>query len=679
MVVEFNESEVVLSTESETAWVKPAPVAQVIEQKSVVKSIVDLKAYCIGARVKLESMDIKDGKLKSGAMELVSKFGHKTKKELIGEYANMIGEIKAKHENPGLSGFMIDQADGNAMKGNSLINTKNGFVTFNSQAFGLQRTPVYFNKLKVSHADFNAIRESLHSSKGGKAIKAWIASGRSDIYQRSYSKIKAKYMAMSQAENLRAQAAAEVGERASFKDGLEKSIHSTVILQPMPMAGTLGAEKVLQIENFKMPTNMEIQKEAQEETFKFLQNLALKPQSTSAVIESIESIVQGVAIKMATSSRMFSDSNQLPKVKIVGTTGTITGPIDALPLQGDHLVQHFVASNKKSIGIVTHVILTSDEGVKTNPWLCTKFQVQVGAGNPWVDFAPEGKSSQLGIEGKTNDGSLVVHPSRTATQNKWFKSDGFWLDSSDGKHGPYYRLVHQKEYLMLPITQAMVYKKKYSNKVPMCPNLNTGDNGCFDGTLKDLEERCNNHPKCQGFSFTHLNDKETKGRGCLKYRCEQVADDGNEFQEKNKMDYWTKQAFVYKTTPADDLCTTTCGFGGDTQHGDVFCTQIFDGKEVSGDMCDYWHPKLLRPKVPEKKCPPTKPCTRWKATNVAPCTRCCKHRNGCSAYTKSAEPKCIQTNTNGDVPDSDCTYWGLQKPAARTVQCPAIKWVAKCV
>merc|ERR1711865_274114 len=119
---------------------------------------------------------------------------------------------------------------------------------------------------------------------------------------------------------------------------------------------------------------------------KFLQKMALANQSPSEVINNIESVIQGVTIKMLTSKRMFADSNQTPKVKIVGTTGTIHGTIEALPLQGDHLEQHFVATNKRSIGVVTHVILTSDSSAeaKQNPWLCSKFTIQVGAGNPWL-------------------------------------------------------------------------------------------------------------------------------------------------------------------------------------------------------------------------------------------------------------------------------------------------------
>merc|ERR1712166_1145500 len=130
----------------------------------------------------------------------------------------------------------------------------------------------------------------------------------------------------------------------------------------------------------------------------------------------------------------------------------------------------------------------------------------------------------------------------------------------------------------------------------------------------------------------HLSGKETKGRGCLKYRCEQVSDDGKSFQKGSKMDYWTKQAFAYKTSPADIPCTITCGFGGDTKYGEVFCTQIFDGKRVSDDMCDYWHPKLLRPKMPTKTCPATKPCSKWQVS-AAPAPSCtAKPKCGTAAY-----------------------------------------------
>jgi len=228
--------------------------------------------------------------------------------------------------------------------------------------------------------------------------------------------------------------------------------------------------------------------------------------------------------------------------------------------------------------------------------------------------------------------------------------------------------------LLLPMTQPMIYTKKFSKKVPDCPNLNVGaDQGCFKGSRKDLEKKCNEHSKCQGFSFTHFGAKKSKkasnkGRGCLKYRCEQVTDDGKHFQKGDKLDFWTKQAFLYKTTPPMVPCTVTCGFGGDVKKGRVFCTQIINGKEVSDDMCDYWIPKLTRPKLPTKTCPPTKPCTHWKIIQAPQCRAL---KCGAPAYTQRAQPQCTQNNNKAHVADSACAHWKQAKPSELTRHCVA--------
>jgi hypothetical protein len=666
--------EVVLSAES--AWESAAGAGSpliVQEQKSVIQAIVDLKAYCIGARIVLENMDIKNGKLKNGAMQLVSAFGHQNNKEIIGEYATIIGELKAKHPiHPGMAGYLTDTANENVLKGNGLTmigesGSLKNFVFFDAKSFGLRSTPAYFHKLKIQLSDFIAIRGKLHEGKGGQAIKSWIDSGKSDVYKSFYAKITAKYMGLAQAQDLLEAEGAEVAEHASFNAGLKKGTKKDIIVVPLPVAGAEGAQKVRDVKTFKMPTEHAIKREAMQETMKYLKKLTLQEQSPAAVVENIEAIMQGVTVKMTTSSRMFADSSQTPQVKIVGALGTIKAHLDALPLQGDHIEQHFVAKSKKTIGVVSHVILTSDPGVKNNPWLCSKFEIQVGAGNPWVQFAPEGKTSQLGVAGKTD----------SAKQNEYFKQDGFWLDASEGKHGPYYRLVTQKEYLLLPTSQAMIYTKKFNKKVPLCPNIHTGDGGCFDGKRSDLEKQCNAHPKCQGFSYTHGDGKSKNGRGCLKYRCEQVTDDGKLFQEGDTKDYWTKQAFVYKTSPPTDVCTTTCGFGGDIKYGKVFCTQIVDGKKVSDDKCDFWHPRLLRPKRPTKKCPATNPCTQWRVIQAPQCrTLQCSQ----AAYTQSAQAQCHQTKDGRHVADSACLFWKQSKPSPHTRYCaaarPCTRWVA---
>jgi len=413
------------------------------------------------------------------------------------------------------------------------------------------------------------------------------------------------------------------------------------------VAGAKGALKVREMKNFQMPSKADMKKEAMEMAKGYMQKLAEKGDSPAQIVKLIEAKLQGVNIRVTTGAKMFAESNQVPSVKIVGDYGTIEGKLEALPMGGHTSTTNYVLDGGKPIGKVKRITLTNDDGV-ANPWLCTKFQVQVGHGNPWLDFLPNGKKSFV---------------------------DGFWVDGSDGKLGPFYRLAHDKKWLMMPFSANLVYKKKIAGKAPRCADITASDLGgdaCFSGTQLEFQKKCDAYPKCQGYTYT-MNEKEN-GNGCLKYRCFSAdfdTDSQSEFTDVGKMDYWSRQAYEWTTTPVVDVCVTSCGQEPTTLYGTRFCKQISDGSKVDDEICNDWSPTMPRPKIPEKKCAGTPKCVSYKTSSPAQNGKHCHTNCGHGAETLSGDVWCEETKSGNRVGDGKCNYWGQNKPSMPTQYCPA--------
>jgi hypothetical protein len=567
------------------------------EGSSVIGAIVDLKAFCIAAKPLLDDEDAMGGhKHKNSVMEVIEAFGvDNGAMDMVTEYANMIGDLKAAHPaRPGLSGYLLDEMNDNILTGKSVVLTglgedQRGYKILDAEAFGFQYVPGYFKKLRVRISDFGAAHSKLHAGKGGKAIAAWSKSGKADEYDKALARITAKYMALQHKEDELQEQGGKIAIRASFKENSdengEKKTVETNRMGPLPVAGAEGATTVRHDRDFKMPSVKAIHTEALEETKKFMAKLAGENMSLDEIIESIETTLEGTSVRVTTGSRWMSESAMKPTIKIVGTAGTTEGTLDALPMVGHTLTQVFPSKvDGGNIGNVKRVVLTAPDG-DTNPWLCTGIEVQVGHGKPWVPFYPHGGKKQY--------------------------ADGFWLDGSDGKAGPYYRLGRQAEWLLLTDATELEYAKLHAGKMPRCVDMK---DGCFKETdgesVKSMGDKCDAEKKCQGFTYTPK--KIEGGAGCLQYRCHSTdVDTDTESETVEGVDYYTKQAFEW-ISKDDELptdCPTACGFKGRKWVADVDCSKVRDGSKVDDENCDAWKPPLPKPKPGEKECPATPKCT----------------------------------------------------------------------
>jgi len=410
------------------------------DSSGVVDAIVNLKSYCVAAHPLLDKIsELKDspdcgqqGKpkcLRSGALALVEAFGKPSKTtDLVTEYAKVIGNLKAAHPT-GMGSYLIDNINENILKGQSVIKTDKAKYTLDNELLGLRDIPHYFHKLMVGTVHFASAKASLHEGDPGQAIIAWATSGKAEAYDQFYSKIKAKYLQQQQEQDLLEEEASKAAIKASFEEA-ERAGHSkNDLVLPTPSAAVKGANSVLVSSNWVMPPEEQIRREAMEEAKKYMTVIAERNAEPAQVIEMIESTLKGTTVEVETSAEMGSESNLSPKIKIVGSAADINGVFNALPLNGKKMKQTFETTSGVSVGRVKEIQLwfdNSDKNFKNNPWWCKKVTVQVGHGNPVIEFVPK---------------------TETADQAR----PGFWLDgSAEGKDGPYFGVAKNTKWTLIP-------------------------------------------------------------------------------------------------------------------------------------------------------------------------------------------------------------------------------------
>jgi hypothetical protein len=628
-------------------------------EKSMMANIEDLKAYCVVAKKILHSRySWVKSKIKNGVVELIEELGTESGKEVIREYATTIGNLKAKiAAEPGMEGYLVDSVNSHVLKGEKIINAgtsrvNKGYMLMDFKKFGLESQPKYFQALRVPFGKFLAARQALHEGTGAEARAKWINSGKADVYPRYYAEIKNKYLAKREAYFEEQKEAAEIAEHASYlQQRLNKKNDKQQVILPMPIAGRKGAESLRERVKFKFLSEKEIEAMAMKKANEYMMRLAAS-EKEAAIIDDIEEMLQGTTVRMTTSKKMFADSTMSPAIVIKGDLLQIDAVIDTLPLQGTSLSQTFIVPKKKrikkseaSIGEVDYAIITTDSKQK-NPWLCTKFEVQVGHGQPWVELTPNGKLN-----------------------------DGWWLDAEKPKAQAYYRRARSTQWLLLPKITPSKYQKRFSLKAPVCANLK-----CKVGTFKDLEKACDSDSECQGFTF-HPGVK--KGKGCLKYRCQNLDEDSSDAVKWEKgTDYWTKESFAFYQTPPDS-CNNDCGFKGGTNYGKIWCGQITDQKKVDQAKCDYYIPPFgksrmqggilpVKPKLMKKVCPKTPRCTMWDVVPAKACDTSCGRRK----HSRKENIVCKDVVKQNIIHDSKCKMH--TKPKSATKVCPptrpCVKW-----
>jgi hypothetical protein len=531
LVVFYISDDNVHSTESVlAAWDEETEMVQseATEGPSVIGAISELKSYCILAREILHNSDAaKDlNNKKGGAVALVDVFGkiHKGR-DLVTDFASSIAELEQGKYSTGIGEYMINQINTHVLLGKSPLTIissgdNKGYKIFDHNALGLKYKPHYLKLLAVSPLKLSEVHVGLHSGNGDAAVavRLWHKSQLANSFHRFYAKLSAQYMVKYEREQMTLEAGAKTAMQASFKESKKDKLDKNALLHPLPPAGEKGAREVLKDSKFQMRSRKDIKKEAMEQAKAYMKKMAKDNHSPGKIALNIERHLEGVTIKMGTAKRMFAESTQSPHVEIVGTRHTVKGKIEVLPELGGTFTQTF-PSPRGGIGEVKRIILTHDKK-NVNPWLCNLFQVQVGHGNAWVTFLPQGEKS-------------------LAT---------FWLDGADGKAGPYYRLARQAKWLLKASGDVTpIFHKKYSGKTPTCPELD-----CEYESRSETEAKCLKNVRCDGYSYTAGRNKH--GQGCTVYRCHkdnQDTDTDTEARFETGFDYYEKAGYSYKQEIAE--------------------------------------------------------------------------------------------------------------------------------
>jgi len=349
----------------------------------------------------------------------------------------------------------------------------------------------------------------IHSGRGGDAIKAWIKSGNAEVYKMFLARITSRYLRQRQIQDGKEEAGAIVAVKAAYHAGVKKKHGVQQVMQPLPPAGAKGGAYVRNKSGFRMPSPRALAKEAMKKTIDYMATIAKRDASSGAVVKAIEAKLEGTTIRITTSRHPFSDSTAIPTIELQGTLSSIKGKIHALPLEGQTLEQTFTG---KSLGSIEHIRVSV--GKTKNPWLCAKFEVQVGAGNPWTIMVPDG----------------FANPKAS-----------WWLDGKPYGHPPYFGLPRHNIWTLRAVgTAKPSYRKKYSKKWPHCTNIK-----CLFGNLALLEAACTKHHRCNGFSYTA--GRTSGGNGCLKMKCgsKHGASFVGGFGRKTH-DYWEKHTDYWK-------------------------------------------------------------------------------------------------------------------------------------
>lgn len=150
----------------------------------------------------------------------------------------------------------------------------------------------------------------------------------------------------------------------------------------------------------------------------------------------------------------------------------------------------------------------------------------------------------------------------------------------------------------------------------------------------------------------------------------------------------TKRCVEWTTKVPENLCSSKCGFKGDTLTGTVQCSiaSVLPATRVSDSECEFW--SLKKPATPTKKCPTQKTCMRFGVMTPAAQNQTCSKKCGhpvatltgavtcCELSGTSTISNCIATTENDACHDSWSNSFHDQKPEAPTEICDA---AAACV
>jgi hypothetical protein len=480
---------------------KPLVQPEFNKKSNVAHSIVKLKAFCMGARRQISRIqgsmksfeDVYEDTDKGPLMSFMLKFGKVTGKDLITEYAQIIGDLELKAR--GISKYLITSINDAILLGKNPVVEKDGLTQLDAATLGLVSQPKYLKDLSLSKTEFYKLETTIKEGDTGKAANMWGKHKMADLFQDFYDKLEAEWNRKQEEHSHRVTKAAYHAIHQSYVDGVAAEKGNQEVMQPFPEAGMNATVNATVEANFTMPSVATLKKQAMAHAREHMANIAKRGFSAQQMIKQVQAMYAGTTIQFTTDPHHYASSHQSPSITIVGTAGQIEAKVNALPLRGQSFKRTYMAKNGLGIGHIRHVVIRADPQVG-NPWLCTSFRVQVGRGNDWVALLPQGR-----------------------IRSSW------WLDGAKGREPPYYHLPKKGAWLLAPsgMTAARNRKKFRSVDVgsihvsrhakkgeklkrPMC-----GHRAYGDFKFGKLDGECKTFSLCQGYD-NHWDAKTRKWR-----------------------------------------------------------------------------------------------------------------------------------------------------------------------
>lgn len=229
------------------------------EAEATIDAIMDLKAYCLEAK-KLEYYESFADKHGNALFAIIKAFSEDAPEgDVVTQYGTMMGKVELKQK--GIFKYLLDEVNGNILKGKSIIKNQpdqGKFETLNQgpkmmldyETLGLEDKPVYLFKLAVDQQHYQTTRHGLHQGDAGKALTKWIQSGTTSLYKRCV-KDKITHQTMIQANKMAecTKACKEMihadylTEEAKKHTKTDLEAHKQEVLAPLPQSCRSGKWK----------------------------------------------------------------------------------------------------------------------------------------------------------------------------------------------------------------------------------------------------------------------------------------------------------------------------------------------------------------------------------------------------------------------------------------------------
>merc|ERR1712070_9050 len=241
----------VMSTQSETAVAEDEASVKMVAGSAaqVLDNIAALKSYAITAIGDAKKLKAAAKTMKFSILaNLLIKLGQVNRKNIVTEYSDAIGELKAKYRG-GFQNYILLHLDHAVTVGKGVVLTKqlDGtgrtskkglYAILDKKAIGLQSRPKYFETLAQRYSAFSAVKvkiDTISRDADHQAAAAWLGAGSKKRYKSFAETIQGKIDAKRSRFENKISSVAMDAEVAKFRTDLKKGKKKNELAIPQPI------------------------------------------------------------------------------------------------------------------------------------------------------------------------------------------------------------------------------------------------------------------------------------------------------------------------------------------------------------------------------------------------------------------------------------------------------------